>query len=937
MIFKWQKFARKLWLRAYPINLFMEMVIMVCIFTHQPLQAAQVAHDVFDEIKITGQAQIIVALHQPVSSDALTRLQEIGITLAQDYVLQDLPAGSFELMRRYQYVPALALSITQTALEVLMNHPQVHSIVLDEKDQLALTDSIAITKAQDVQTLVPINFTGNGVAVAVLDTGIDTDHPYLVDDLIAQKCFTHGGCDLPNGDTGNESENAEDDHGHGTHVAGIVTSSGTNVPGVAPDAKIVAIRICSPECYASDAIAALDWIHANLETYPVRVVNLSLGGGDRPPPFGTETGKYIDICDNTPSHDSTDPPIINQLYNVAIKNLVDQNVVVFAASGNQGYTDKIYRPACLSSAIAVGATTKSDAIFFNRNKLIGVMAPGLSITSSWLNGTTKTSDGTSMATPMATGAAALLLEANPGLTPAEILTVLQETGIPIYDTSTGLTFKRINLLDAATRILPGTLQFSPLITGHFTEDSGTISISVTRTEGDYGQVSVKYTLIDNTTTYAEDYTAPMTGLLTWKDGDAATKIFHIDIIDDTFYEGGDEDLTIVLSEVTGSARLGEHDVATITIIDNDIANRGALQFSAEDYITDEDKSQLEVVVSRVSGHQEAVSVDYQVISGSATQDGDYQLVNGTLDWGDGDETDKIITVEIINDDLIETEEMFKITLFSPINGAILGSPFFTTVTIRDDDTLLPEPPPVVNPPLPLPIYFPPPDYDISVKLAGSGTGKVNSEPMGIQCSNRAPSTCVHHRSDFLFHCLPPDTAEPCQASFEAGSDQVVTLIPEPAQDAVFIGWGGAEECNHNMLTMMSEDPTCYDCYANRAAMVGHATCQKCYESKLAMTSDKQCIAYFSQLQPLTVIPNRLGRVVSYDYNYEINQINCGQENKQCSGQFEQDKEVILGVIPATGARFIGWGGDCQGFLHNNPIAFSITEDKTCWARFTASP
>jgi subtilisin family serine protease len=930
MAFKWQKFAKKMWLQVCPTSLFIKIIIMLSVFTPQLVQAAQVAQDVFDEIKIAGQAQTMIALHHPISSEALTRLQAIGIALVQDYVLQDLPANSFALIRRYQYVPALALSITQAALAVLMDHPQVRSIVLDEKDQLALTDSITIIKAEDVHALTPISFTGEGVVVAVLDTGIDTDHPYLVDDIVAQKCFTHGGCDLPNGGRGNESEDAEDDHGHGTHVAGIVTSSGTNAPGVAPDAKIVAIRICSPECYASDAIAALDWIRASLETYPVRVVNLSLGGGDKPP---TETGKYQEVCDNTPSHDATDPPVINQLYNIAIKNLVDQNVVVFAASGNVGYSDRIYRPACLSSAIAVGATTKLDAVFYNynRSKLIGVMAPGVSITSSWLNGTTGSQSGTSMATPMVSGAAALLLEANPGLTPDEILTIFQETGVSVYDSVSQLTFKRINLLDATTRILPSTLQFSPLVTGHFTEDSGTIPISVTRTEGNYGQVSVKYTLVDNTATYAEDYTALATDLLIWEDGDTATKIFYIDIIDDTHYEGEEEDFTIVLSEVAGWAHLGEHNIATITIIDNDVANKGALQFSAENYITDEDSSQLAVAVSRVSGSQEAVSVDYQVINGSATQGSDYQLDKGTLDWSNGDETDKIITVEIMDDDLIETEETFKIALSPPTNGAVLGAPFFTTVTIRDDDALPPEPPPIIEPPLP--IYFPPPDYDISVKLAGSGTGKVSSKPMGIQCSNRAPSTCVHHRSDFLFHCLPPDTPEPCQASFEAGPDQVVTLIPEPAQDAVFIGWGGAEACNRNMLTMMLEEPTCYACYANRAAMVGYAACQKCYESKLVMTSEKQCVAYFSQLQPLTVIPNRLGRVVSYDYDYEINQIDCGQENKQCTGQFEQDKEVILGVIPATGARFIGWGGDCQRFLHNNPIAFPITEDKTCWARF----
>lgn len=85
--------------------------------------------------------------------------------------------------------------------------------------------------------------TGAGVRVAVLDTGIDTDHPDLISDIAAQHCFCSGllfGC-CPN--LGNEDVSAEDDQGHGTSVAGIITSAGVQAPlGVAPDAKIVAVK-----------------------------------------------------------------------------------------------------------------------------------------------------------------------------------------------------------------------------------------------------------------------------------------------------------------------------------------------------------------------------------------------------------------------------------------------------------------------------------------------------------------------------------------------------------------------------------------------------------------------------------------------------------------------------------------------------------------------
>ncbi|MBK8027395.1 MAG: S8 family serine peptidase [Chloroflexi bacterium] len=89
--------------------------------------------------------------------------------------------------------------------------------------------------------------TGAGVRVAVLDSGIDTDHPDLADDLIAQVCFTGGGTpalgSCPPADT-NTGISAEDENGHGTNVAGIITSDGTVAPiGFAPDAQIVAVRV----------------------------------------------------------------------------------------------------------------------------------------------------------------------------------------------------------------------------------------------------------------------------------------------------------------------------------------------------------------------------------------------------------------------------------------------------------------------------------------------------------------------------------------------------------------------------------------------------------------------------------------------------------------------------------------------------------------------
>ena len=129
-----------------------------------------------------------------------------------------------------------------------------------------------------------LGFNGQGVTVAILDSGVDTDHPDLADDLDGQACFCsslsgEGGC-CPNGLSSQTGPGAaEDDHGHGSNVAGIVTSNGVRAhAGVAPKAKIVAIKVIDRNnrfCCSSDVLAGLDWILTNRPD--VDIVNMSLG------------------------------------------------------------------------------------------------------------------------------------------------------------------------------------------------------------------------------------------------------------------------------------------------------------------------------------------------------------------------------------------------------------------------------------------------------------------------------------------------------------------------------------------------------------------------------------------------------------------------------------------------------------------------------------
>lgn len=235
---------------------------------------------------------------------------------------------------------------------------------------------------------------GTGVNVAVLDTGIDTNHPELSDSIVGCESFVEG-------------TTCEDDHGHGTHVSGIITANGVDsmAKGVAPGAGIYMYKVCdaSGSCYESDIMAAME---AAVLT-DAKVMNISLGGGN----FSGED------CD-------TDT--------LAAKTnwVVSNGITVAAAAGNDQFF--VSSPACASGAIAVGAVDKNGlmAYFSNFGPSLDVVAPGVDIYSSIIDGYASWK-GTSMSAPHVAGTVALVLDANPSLIVDEIKTALYETADPI--------------------------------------------------------------------------------------------------------------------------------------------------------------------------------------------------------------------------------------------------------------------------------------------------------------------------------------------------------------------------------------------------------------------------------------------------------------------------------------------------------------------------
>jgi subtilisin family serine protease len=406
-------------------------------------RATKVEAEVEALLRVAGRAPVIVIIAE---SDTWTTGSERsrGIAASRTGVLASLAPGDFTLGQEWQYVNGFAGELSQAGLARLQAHPDVLRIGLDRQVHGYTAESVPMIRADEAHGL---GFTGRGVTVAVLDTGIDNQHPDLRHAITDEQCFCSGCC--PNGTSRQSGAgSANDDNGHGTNVAGIIASAGRVAPvGVSPDAGLVAIRVLGPSGGSTSTIVtALEYVLARPH---IRVVNMSLGGG----------GPFTTVCDNADAS--------TLAFGTAIARLRAQGTLTVVASGNEGFSTGVASPACTNAALAVGAvydnnvgsiawntcpdaTTASDQVtcFSNSSPLVELLAPGALTTSSGPGGGTLTEGGTSQATPHVAGAAAVLLQARPGLTPTEIIRLLAQTGVPVVDRKNGLSVPRINLRSA---------------------------------------------------------------------------------------------------------------------------------------------------------------------------------------------------------------------------------------------------------------------------------------------------------------------------------------------------------------------------------------------------------------------------------------------------------------------------------------------------------
>lgn len=419
---------------------------------------------VLDAIRDGRNPRIVVALDVPAletTADAapreglrvppgLARLRN-DVATAQRSAIGRARAEALVALRQYETVPAFAANVTsEDAVLAIASDAAVRRIDLDVGGTGQLATSVGVIAATERHE---VGNEGQGVVVAILDSGIDTDNPDLADAVVHQACFGNrvGGIDgvgfCPGGSDRRVGPGAaEDDAGHGTHVAGIVASNGIiSAPGVAPAASIVAIKVtdnCSfSGCFYafSEIVAALDYIITNNATLGVQVINMSLGTG----------ALFTGACDNAAAFTMAGAAAVNTLRSMG--------VITFASAGNSGSPTQMGAPACLSNVVSVGATNNLDVVapFSNSNATTDIFAPGVGIVSDSRTGGLVTASGTSMSSPHAAGCAALLIDAGEAITPAAIETRLETSPVHVTDPKNGLSFPRIDCSYSALASLRG--------------------------------------------------------------------------------------------------------------------------------------------------------------------------------------------------------------------------------------------------------------------------------------------------------------------------------------------------------------------------------------------------------------------------------------------------------------------------------------------------
>lgn len=412
-------------------------------------QYERVPAELYEEAAREGAVRVVVTLDVPDATvrelrgltDARPVVLEIQRRLETDLAL--MRSGSFTDLRGFRVSPGVTMTVDGEALQYLDRLTYVRQI----SRQIPLFPTLDLSAEQvNVPGALAVGLSGNGQAVAILDTGVQAAHPFFGGRVVAEACFSLNQC--PGATAGPQigpgtgapcTTNNRCDHG--THVAGIAAGLNNTMSGVARGANIIAINVFSQSnnpnvcgtnpvpcivAWTGDIIDGLDQVLLLTNQMNVAAVNLSLGGGP------VNTG----FCNNQ-----------IPAFTTAVNNLRNLGVATAIASGNDGFDNGVSFPACIQNAITVGNVTDNDAVAASSNSgpQVDLMAPGTNINSSVLNGAYANKSGTSMATPHVAGAFAVMRQRFPNDPVATLEQRLENTGVLVTDTAAGMTRPRLRL------------------------------------------------------------------------------------------------------------------------------------------------------------------------------------------------------------------------------------------------------------------------------------------------------------------------------------------------------------------------------------------------------------------------------------------------------------------------------------------------------------
>lgn len=437
------------------------------------------------------------------------------------------PTGMI-IQRRFLLQPAFVAEVSPGALQRLVEQPLVTAVELDRPWRPLTLEGLHVIGAD---VLHGLGISGEGTAVAVIDSGIDYLHPTL------------GGGQIPNAkvilglDVGDADDDPMDCSGHGTAVASVAAGSSHQwspnrrfAGGVAPAARVLAYKVTSDEncdvALTSSVVAAIEdaVLHRDGDGYRLAAINISLGGG-----------AYAGPCDAA-----------NPAYSHAVQLATEAGIVVVASAGNSGETNALSVPACLNDVVAVGSVWDTDpgwvgysfcldpgctsycddsfrwqravTCYSNSSEHLDLLAPSEYLRAAARGAVMVDFGGTSGAAAYVSGAVALLAQAIPGLTPGTARHLLLATGDPVMDDKNGLIRPVVDLAAAVAgadrvfaardRAMPiGPRSVSPTVSEMDVDWIGlvgSVAVTVDLVHPDPSQLHVSLSAPDGTTAVLHD-------------------------------------------------------------------------------------------------------------------------------------------------------------------------------------------------------------------------------------------------------------------------------------------------------------------------------------------------------------------------------------------------------------------------------------------------